>query len=152
MRAALHARVAWATQQTKHTIGSQLEALREYAVKSGMEIIGGVTEEGYRGLRLDRPGLDRMRDLAKRQGFDVLLTYCPDRLARDSVLQVLILDELERFGVRTIFLEGSAADDPLSKLKRQVTEAMVEPERAKQRYRPLSVGCSGREDLCSANP
>jgi len=152
MRAALHARVAWATQQTKHTIGPQLEALREYAAKSGMEIIGGFTDQGYSGLRLDRPGQDRMRDLAERRGFDVLLTYCPDRLARDSVLQVLILEELERFGVRTIFLEGGAADDPLSKLKRQVTGAMAELERAKQRYRPLSVGCSGRGDLCSANP
>ena len=40
--------------------------------------------------------LDRMRDLAERRGFEVLLTYCTDRLARKFVLQALILDELER--------------------------------------------------------
>src|SRR3989442_9105142 len=78
-----------------------------------------------------------MRDLAERRGFEVLLTYCTDRLARKFVLQALILDELERFGVKTIFLEGGAADDPLSKLMHQITGAVAEFERAKitERYR-----------------
>src|SRR5207248_9114385 len=85
----------------------------------------------------DRPALDRMRDLAERRGFEVLLTYCTDRLARKLVLQALILDELERFGVKTIFLEGGAADDPLSKSMHQITGALTEFERAKitARYR-----------------
>src|SRR5436309_9491820 len=85
----------------------------------------------------DRPALDRMRDLAERHGFEVLLTYCTDRLARKFVLQALILDELERFGVKTIFIEGGAADDPLSKLMHQITGAVAEFERAKitERYR-----------------
>jgi len=44
---------------------------------------------------------------------------------------------LERFGVKTIFLEGGAADDPLSKLMHQITGAVAEFERAKitERYR-----------------
>jgi hypothetical protein len=41
-------------------------------------------------------------------------------------LQALILDELERFGVKTIFLEGGAADDPLSKLMHQITGAVAD--------------------------
>ena len=86
-----------------------------------MEVVEEFTDEGYSGARLDRPALDRMRDLAERRGFEVLLTYCTDRLARKFVLQALILDELERFGVKTIFLEGGAADDPLSKLMHQIT-------------------------------
>jgi site-specific DNA recombinase len=53
------------------------------------------------------------------------------------VLQALILDELEQLGVKTIFLEGGAADDPLSKLMHQITGAVAEFERAKitERYR-----------------
>src|SRR5262249_58886440 len=80
---------------------------------------------------------DRMRELAEQGGFDVLLTYCADRLARKFVLQALILDELERFGVKVIFLEGGAADDPLSKLMHHITGAVAEFERAKitERYR-----------------
>src|SRR5688572_20004820 len=116
MRAAIYARVSSESQEKEHTIGSQLEALRAYTTNKGMQVIEEFTDEGYSGARLDRPALDRMRDLAQRGGFDVLLTYCTDRLARKFVLQALILDELERFGVRTIFLEGGAVDDPLSKL------------------------------------
>src|SRR2546428_13872205 len=72
-----------------------------------------------------------MRDLAEPRGFEVLLTYCTDRLARKFVLQALILYELERFGVKTVFLEGGAADDPLSKLMHQITGAVAAFERAK---------------------
>ena len=131
MRAAIYARVSSERQEKEHTIGSQLEALRNYAAQNGMEIVEEFTDEGYSGARLDRPALDRMRDLAERRGFEVLLTYCTDRLARKFVLQVLILEEMERFGVKTIFLEGGAADDPLSKLMHQITGAVAEFERAK---------------------
>jgi site-specific DNA recombinase len=62
-----------------------------------MKLIEEFTDEGYSGLRLDRPGLDRMSDLAERRGFDVLLTCGPDRLARSLALHVLIIEELERW-------------------------------------------------------
>src|SRR5437588_1259488 len=130
-RAVIYARVSSERQEKEHTIGSQLEALRNYAAQNGMEIVEEFTDEGYSGARLDRPALDRMRDLAERRGFEVLLTYCTDRLARKFVLQALILEEMERFGVKTIFLEGGAADDPLSKLMHQITGAVAEFERAK---------------------
>jgi site-specific DNA recombinase len=137
MRTAIYARVSSERQEKEHTIGSQLEALRAYAAKNGMEIVEEFTDEGYSGARLDRPALDRMRDFAERRGFDVLLTYCTDRLARKFVLQALILDELERLGVKTVFLEGGAVDDPLSRLMHQITGAVAEFERAKitERYR-----------------
>ena len=131
MRVAIYARVSSERQEKEHTIGSQLEALRNYAAQNGMEIVEEFTDEGYSGTRLDRPALDRMRDLAERRGFEVLLTYCTDRLARKFVLQALILEEMERFGVKTIFLEGGAADDPLSKLMHQITGAVAEFERTK---------------------
>ena len=56
------------------------------------------TDEGYSGARLDRPALDRMRDLAERRGFDVLLTLCADRLARKFVLQ----DDLHPIVIRIV--------------------------------------------------
>src|SRR5258707_7501689 len=131
MRVAIYARVSSERQEKEHTIGSQLEALRNYAAQNGMEIVEEFTDEGYSGARLDRPALDRMCDLGERRGLEVLLTYCTDRLARKFVLQALILEEMERFGVKTIFLEGGAADDPLSKLMHQITGAVAEFELAK---------------------
>src|SRR5213083_541602 len=121
MRAAIYGRVSSERQEKEHTIGSQLEALRAYAAKNGLEIVEEFTDEGYSGARLDRPALDRMRDLAERRGFEVLLTYCTDRLARKFVLQALILDELERFGVKTIFLiaTGSSPEPPIGLVGRE---------------------------------
>src|SRR6516225_11717252 len=106
MRAALYARTACLTQNLNSAVELQLEALRNYATQNGMEIVEEFTDAGYSGLWQDRPGLNRMCDVAGRHGFDVLLIRDPERLARNSVLQVSLLEELEKFGVRTIFLEG----------------------------------------------
>ena len=40
MRAAIYGRVSTDKQEKEHTIGSQLEALRAYAAKNQMEIVG----------------------------------------------------------------------------------------------------------------
>jgi site-specific DNA recombinase len=108
MRAAIYARTACITQRPNSALGLQWEALRAHAARRGMGIVAEFTDEGYSGVRRDRPGLDRLRDLAERRGFDVLLACDPERLARDSGLQVRMLEELEQCGVRTIFLEGQA--------------------------------------------
>ena len=102
MRTALYARVSSQRQEKEQTIGSQLEALRRYASDNGLELVEEFTDDGYSGARLDRPGLDRMRDQAEHGSFDVVLVYCSDRLARKFVLQALILEELEQFGVKVI--------------------------------------------------
>ena len=59
MRVALYARVSSERQEKEHTIGSQLEALRNYSAHNGMEIVQEFTDEGHSGVRLDRPALDR---------------------------------------------------------------------------------------------
>ncbi|HZC34835.1 MAG TPA: recombinase family protein [Chthoniobacterales bacterium] len=106
MRTALYARTACLTQNLKSAVELQLEALRNYATQNGMEIVEEFTDAGYSGLGRNRPGLNRMYEMAGRRGFDVLLTQDPGRLARNSVLQVSLLEELEQCGVTTIFLEG----------------------------------------------
>ena len=112
MRAALYARTACLIQGLESAVELQLEALRNYATQNGMEIVEEFTDAGYSGLQRDRPGLNRMCDAAGRRGFDVLLTRDPARLARNSVLQVSLLEELEQFGVRTIFLESGELSRP----------------------------------------
>jgi len=151
MRTALYARVSSQRQEREKTIGSQLEALRRYASDNALELVEEFTDEGYSGARLDRPGLDRMRDQAEHGGFELLLTYCSDRLARKFVLQALILEEMEQFGVKVIFLEGGAADDPQAKLMHQITGAVAEFERAKitERYRRGKLYRARRGEIVS---
>jgi DNA invertase Pin-like site-specific DNA recombinase len=106
MRAALYARTACLIQGLESAVELQLEALRNYATQNGMEIVEEFTDAGYSGAEAGSSWPELC--VAMRQdaaGFDVLLTRDPARLARDSVLQVSLLENLEQLGVRTIFLE-----------------------------------------------
>ncbi len=80
-----------------------------------------------------------MRDAAEAGLFEVVWCLSPDRLARSYAYQVLILDELARFGVRVAFTDapGLDQDDPQAKLLTQVQGVIAEYERAKigERYR-----------------
>lgn len=65
MRVALYARVSTEAQEARGTIGSQLEALRERVAAEGHELVSEFVDDGHSGARLDRPGLDALRDSAE---------------------------------------------------------------------------------------
>ena len=112
--------------------------MRAAAKADGHEVIEEFVDDGYSGARLDRPALDRLRDAAEAGVLDGVLCLCADRLARAYAYQVLILEELERFGVSVRFLEGPAhGDDPQAKLLVQMQGVIAEYEKAKiaERYR-----------------
>jgi len=138
VRVGLYARVSTERQQERGTVGSQLAALRAAAEADGHEVIEEFVDDGYSGARLDRPALDRLRDAAEAGVLDGVLCLCVDRLARAFAYQVLILEELERFGVAVRFLEGPApSDDPQATLLIQMQGVIAEYEKAKiaERYR-----------------
>ena len=139
MRAALYARVSTERQADRGTIGSQLELLREHIAAAGDELIGEYVDDGHSGARLDRPGLDALRDAAEAGLVQRVWCLSPDRLARAYAYQVLVLDELDRFGVTVAFTDspGLAADDPQATLLTQVQGVIAEYEKAKiaERYR-----------------
>jgi hypothetical protein len=105
VRVALYARVSRARQEERGTVASQLELLREAAPKEGQRVVEDFVDEGYSGARLDRPALDRLRDAAQAGAFACVVCLAADRLARSYAYQVLILEELEHFGVEVRFLE-----------------------------------------------
>ena len=132
MRVAIYARVSSEAQQARGTIGSQLEVLRARVASEGHELVGEFCDDGWSGARLDRPGLDALRDQAEAGRFEAVWCLSPDRLARAYVYQVLVLDELERLGVRVVFADAPAMDDdPQLRLLTQVQGAFAEYERAK---------------------
>ncbi|MGO9101722.1 MAG: recombinase family protein [Mycobacterium sp.] len=139
MRAALYARVSTERQADRGTIGSQLALLRERIAAAGDELVGEYVDDGHSGARLDRPGLDALRDAAEAGLIERVWCLSPDRLARAYAYQVLVLDELDRFGVVVAFTDspGLAADDPQATLLTQVQGVIAEYEKAKiaERYR-----------------
>src|SRR3954449_12608281 len=103
MRAAIYARVSTERQERQQTIESQLAALRAWAEAEGHELSDRhvFRDEGHSGARLDRPGLDALRDavrrgeapraarlagphgVAQRDGeVEIVGVLAPDRLAR----------------------------------------------------------------------
>ena len=132
MRVGLYARVSTEAQEARGTIGSQLEALRATVAAAGDELVAEFTDDGYSGARLDRPGLDTLRDAAEAGRIEAVWCLSPDRLARSFAYQMLILDELSRLGVAVCFTDSPPIDsDPQARLLVQVQGVIAEYERAK---------------------
>ena len=70
------------SQQARGTIGSQLAVLRERVGAEGEEVIAEFCDDGHSGARLDRPGLDALRDAAEAELIERVWCLSPDRLAR----------------------------------------------------------------------
>ncbi|MGB8381310.1 MAG: recombinase family protein, partial [Dermatophilaceae bacterium] len=120
------------------TIGSQLAVLRERLTAEGDELVAEFCDDGHSGARLDRPGLDSLRDAAEAGVIDRIWCLSPDRLARVYAYQVIVLDELARHRVQVAFADAPVInDDPQAKLLTQVQGVIAEYERAKiaERYR-----------------
>ncbi|MBN9560568.1 MAG: recombinase family protein [Alphaproteobacteria bacterium] len=138
MRVAIYARVSTESQEARGTIGSQLEVLRTRVATEGHELVAEYRDDGWSGARLDRPGLDALRDAAQAGRLDAVWCLSPDRLARVYAYQVIVIDELARFGVTVRFHDAPPiADDPQAQLLTQVQGVIAEYERAKiaERYR-----------------
>ena len=116
--AAIYARVSSEQQREEHTIASQTAALIEFAKSRGLEVPTEwvFEDEGFSGATLERPGLERVRDLAAEGQIQVVLAYAPDRLSRKYAYQVLLIEEFAKQGVETQFVnapQGTSAEDQL---------------------------------------
>ena len=130
--AALYARVSGEQQRESNTIASQTEALVEYARNHGYSVAPEmlVEDDGCSGAVLERPGLERIRDLASEGRFDTLVVHAPDRLSRRYAHQVLIIEELARQGVETVFVNAPSMETPEDNLLVQFQGMIAEYERA----------------------
>ncbi len=132
MKVALYVRVSSEAQAQRETIRSQLEALQARVATLGHEVVAVYSDDGYSGARLDRPGLDTLRDAAEAGAFEAVWCLSPDRLARSFAYQVLVTDELARLGVEVRFTDTPPIDDdPQARLLVQVQGLFSEYERAK---------------------
>jgi site-specific DNA recombinase len=115
---AIYARVSSEQQRDEHTIASQTAALLEFAKRHDLEVPKEwvFEDEGFSGATLERPGLERVRDLAAEGQIQVVLAYAPDRLSRKYAYQILLIEEFARHGVDTLFVkapQNASAEDQL---------------------------------------
>ena len=130
--AAIYARVSSEQQREAHTIASQTAALIEWATTLDLEVPQPwiFEDAGYSGATLERPGLERVRDLAAEGHIQVVLVHSPDRLSRKYAYQVLLIEELGRHGVETRFLNAPASATAEDQLLVQFQGMIAEYERA----------------------
>ena len=131
MRVALYARVSTQRQAQAQTVEQQTERLAGHARQQGWNVpLDQVfRDDGYSGASLRRPGLDRLRDRAAARTLDAVLVTAPDRLARNYVHQVLLLEELQGHGCEVRFLDRPMSQDPHDQLLLQIRGAVAEYER-----------------------
>lgn len=130
--AAIYARVSGDRQRQEQTIASQTAALIEFAGTNDYSVPAEwvIEDDGFSGAELIRPGLERIRDLAAEGAIEAVLVYSPDRLCREYVHQMLLIEEFSRAGVEVLFVQAPRAQTPEDRLLLQFQGMFAEYERA----------------------
>jgi DNA invertase Pin-like site-specific DNA recombinase len=138
----------------------QQDAVKRFAAASGFELLEEYRDEGVSGTKelADRPGLAALLDRIESNGVKVVIVERADRLARDLMVNEVIVDQLTRAGARVLTADGAdlttAAGDPTRTLIRQVLGAVAQFEKsvivlklraARDRKRRREGRCEGRK-------
>jgi site-specific DNA recombinase len=131
MRVSIYVRVSTQHQAQSQTIEQQLDRLRQHITQQGWTLNEAdiFQDDGYSGALLNRPGLDRLREAVRSGEVLQVLLAAPDRLARNYVHQVLLLDEFQQAGCTVQFLDRPMSQDPHDQLLLQIRGAVAEYER-----------------------
>src|SRR5215207_9496937 len=130
--AILYARVSTDEQaRSGYSLAQQIEALREYAAREGYEILKEIQDAGQSGASLERPGMDRVRDLVAGGGVSAVLAQDRDRFAREPANHYLLRKEFEEYGCRMRSLNDRGDDSPEGELTDGILDQLAKFERAK---------------------
>src|SRR5215468_11056737 len=114
MTSAIYVRVSTDRQALAQTMDQQIERLRLHLTSEGQELHAehSFRDDGYSGVTLNRPGLDRLRDQLREGGIERVLIASPDRLARNYVHPMVLLEEFARYGCQVDLLDQPMSQDP----------------------------------------
>lgn len=133
--AAIYCRVSSEGQETEGTsLQTQLEACLKYCRDKGYEVAYRFSE-AYSGLSLERPELDKLRELVRAETIDFIVCYSIDRLSRDPVHGVILTQELEKHHVGLEAVTETVDSTEVGKLITYIKgfAAKLEAEKIKER-------------------
>ena len=119
-RTAIYARTACPNETA---LEWQVQALQGLASYLGLNV-AHIIRETASGLDFERPGLNKLMCLAKQHEIDTVLMTNLNRIGRDALKVLDVLEELESHGVKLIIQGGDTvevADNPLLKYLRRFT-------------------------------
>jgi len=118
-------------QKKEGTVESQVVELRKQILKDGNILVKEYVDEGYEGPRLDRPGLEMMRQDLKKDVFETIYFLAADRIAREVTLQTIIIEEIIKNNKQLIINGKDYIKNPENTFSLQVLGAVAQLERAK---------------------
>jgi site-specific DNA recombinase len=131
-RAILYARVSTDEQaRSGYSLAQQLEALREHAAREGLQVLEEVEDAGQSGASLERPGMDRVRDVVAGGGVSLVLAQDRDRFAREPAYHYLLRREFEEYGTKLRALNDRGDESPEGELTDGILDQLAKFERAK---------------------
>jgi DNA invertase Pin-like site-specific DNA recombinase len=136
----------------------QLEAIKKYAAPAGLHIAKVYREEGVSGTFdwTDRPAFTEMMTALLANGTRTVLIEALHRLARDLMVQEIIVADFRRKGITLISVAEPdlCSDDPSRVLMRQIWGAFAQYDKsttvlklrgARVRARATYGTCEGRK-------
>ena len=129
--AVIYARVSSERQKEEGTIESQIAEVERVIIANGNICVKKYIDDGYSGELLARPGLDQLRNEAKKRSFNKVYVLSPDRLARKHHYAAIIMEDLARSGVELVFVNRPIGDSIEDKLLFNVQSIIAEYEKAK---------------------
>lgn len=139
--AIIYARVSTEEQARKgYSLPEQLDACRERARKLGYppeRTVECIEDEGAPGEFVNRPALERARELVGQGNVGTFICMDPDRFSRDLLNQLLIDRELQRAHVRLEFVLFNLERTPMGQAFFQFRGIMSELEKAMIRERTM---------------
>lgn len=159
--AVAYLRVSGRGQIGGHGLTRQREKIAAYARRRGLRILETFTDAGVSGAKglKGRRGLAALLDHIESNGVRVVLVESASRLARDLMVQEVILAQLRALGVSVIAADGGqeltvSDGNPTRKMVRQILGAVSEFDKAvtvlklraaRERIRRQKGRCEGRK-------
>lgn len=134
-RAILYARISGLDKGL--SLQSQLEMCREHAQKRQYRIVKELSEDEETGYEINLPKLMIAREMAQAGSYDVLVVRELDRLSRNLAKQLIVEQELKRYGVRVEYALQDYPDTPEGRLQKHLRASIAEYEREKIAERTL---------------
>jgi site-specific DNA recombinase len=129
-KAIIYVRVSTDEQAKGYSLSTQVQACKDFATERGYDVVATYSED-YSGATIDRPELNKVREHVSRETIERMVVYDIDRLARKSVYQMLIEEELRQVGTIIEFVIGQYEDTDEGRLQKQIRASIAEYEKAK---------------------
>src|SRR5215210_5119177 len=131
MRAIVYSRVSTDTQEREGTsLDTQERACLDFARQQDWQAVDSVRDAAS-GFSLDRPGIERVRQLLRAGAVDVVLAYAVDRLSRNQNHIGVLVDEIQQAGARLEFVTERFEDTAVGRFILAARAFVGEVEREK---------------------